>query len=69
MKLGDQGKSWALHTVYKTCVKLFVVAQTTKLRLLYVCLSLDIQMVGREQKIGFDDSYFCRNGRVQQKQE
>ena len=55
MKLGDQDKSWAPHSVCRTCVE--NLRQWTKGK--RKCLSFGIPMVWREPKNHFDDCYFC----------
>ena len=53
MKLGDQGQSWAPHSVCKTCVETLTGQTNGKLK-----LKLAVPMVWREPKPNFDDCYF-----------
>ena len=55
IKLGDQDKSWAPHSVCRTCVE--NLRQWTKGK--RKCLSFGIPMVWREPKNHVDDCYFC----------
>ena len=55
LKLGDQDKSWAPHTVCKTCIEtLRSWTQQKKVQ-----MKFGIPMVWREQKNHIDDCYLC----------